>query len=163
MVWPWNLDRVSLNVVWNDTVRYIVYEFLMAFRSKYGPVLYHFWDKARCLKMAIFIPSQYALLTLTIFRKDVYYWANCNYSATICWRKYDDCEAVQYTGRWWTDRTAIWVSRVSIAVLTSDNNVPANMEVVLGHVSVVFTRWPNAVFFIVVKHVLDNFWQVKYM
>ena len=36
------------------TIRQIAYEFLLAFHSKYGSILYHFRDKAKCwLKIAI--------------------------------------------------------------------------------------------------------------
>ena len=43
------------NVTGNDTIRQIAYEFLLAFHSNYGPVLYYFRDKARYWsKIAIF-------------------------------------------------------------------------------------------------------------
>ena len=38
---------MSLNFFGNGTIRQIAYEFLLAFPSNYGPVLYHFRDKVR--------------------------------------------------------------------------------------------------------------------
>ena len=48
----------SLKVTENDTIRKIEYSFLFAFHSNYGPILYHFRDKARhWSKTAIFSHS----------------------------------------------------------------------------------------------------------
>ena len=38
---------VLFKIIGNVTIRWIAYEFLLAFHSNYGPILYHFQDKAR--------------------------------------------------------------------------------------------------------------------
>ena len=47
MAWPWNLRLGLFKVIENDTIRKLGYGFLFAFHSNYGPILYHFRDKAR--------------------------------------------------------------------------------------------------------------------
>ena len=47
MAWPWNLKYGSFKVIGNGTIRYIAYEFLLAFHSNYGPILYRSRDKTR--------------------------------------------------------------------------------------------------------------------
>ena len=45
----------SLKVIVYSTIQYIAYEFLLAFHSDNGPILYHFGDQAKCWsKVAIF-------------------------------------------------------------------------------------------------------------
>jgi len=44
----------SFKVIGNGILRQIAYEFLLAFHSNYGPVLYHFRDKARYWSKIVF-------------------------------------------------------------------------------------------------------------
>jgi len=46
ILWWWNLVK-SLKVTGNGTIWQIAYEFLLAFPSSYGPILYHFQDRGR--------------------------------------------------------------------------------------------------------------------
>jgi len=39
-----SLGQGSLKVIGNSTIRYIAYEFVLAFRSNYGAILYRLWD-----------------------------------------------------------------------------------------------------------------------
>ena len=44
MVWPWKQGYGSFKVIGNGTIWQIAYEFLFAFHSNYGAILYRLWD-----------------------------------------------------------------------------------------------------------------------
>jgi len=71
---PWNLGYESLKIIGNCTIRY---EFLLAFHSNYGSILYRLWDIGRKSRNFYIPPvtvfSAPQVVTPSEFRNDVLY------------------------------------------------------------------------------------------
>ena len=82
----------SLKVAGNGIIRQIAYEFLLAFHSNDGPILYHFRDKASVDNNATyFIPPAFdAAVRETSEYCDNFSLENQNGTANQKWKKFDD-------------------------------------------------------------------------
>ena len=82
------------HVIGNGTNRLITHEFLLTFHSNYGPILYHFWDKARYWsKTAIlFTLHLHSTLTLTGFLSNIVIKIWCEKTSGVATRWYKNIE-----------------------------------------------------------------------